>query len=59
MLPDQRACQCCALVIPEMNRICLVLFDMNNRILGPCLAAINRILISVLSGVCAAGVGNP
>jgi hypothetical protein len=30
----------------EMNRICLVLFAMNNRIFGPYLAAIDRILIS-------------
>jgi hypothetical protein len=30
-----------------MNRIRLVLFDMNNRIFGPHLAAIHRILISV------------
>jgi hypothetical protein len=29
----------------EINRICLVLFDANNRMFGPYLAAINRILI--------------
>jgi hypothetical protein len=31
-----------------MNRICLGLFDMQNRILGPYLAATHRILISVM-----------
>jgi hypothetical protein len=32
----------------EMNWICLVLFDLNSRIFGPCLAAIDRIAILVL-----------
>jgi hypothetical protein len=32
--------------LTEMTRICLVLFEMNNRILGPYLAAIHEILIS-------------
>jgi hypothetical protein len=34
--------------IAEMNRIRLVLLDMNNRIFGPYLAAIQRILISAM-----------
>jgi hypothetical protein len=33
----------------ELIRICLVPFLMNNRILGPYLAAIHRIRISVMS----------
>jgi hypothetical protein len=33
----------------EMNRRCLVLFDMNNRIFGPYLAATHRILISAMT----------
>jgi hypothetical protein len=37
-------------VITEMNRICLLLSDMNNRILGPYLAAIPRIIISRMCG---------
>jgi hypothetical protein len=37
-------------VITELNRIRLVLFKMNNGIFGPCLAAVNRILISVSHG---------
>jgi hypothetical protein len=36
--------------ITEMNRICLVLFDMNNRKFGPYLAATDKILISVMIG---------
>jgi hypothetical protein len=36
--------------IAEMNRICLVLFDVNIRIFGPYLSAIHRILISVMGG---------
>jgi hypothetical protein len=36
--------------ITEMNRIRLVLSDMNNRIFGPSLAAIHKILFSVTSG---------
>jgi hypothetical protein len=34
--------------IAEMNRIYLVLFDMNNRIFGPYSAAIRRILVSAM-----------
>jgi hypothetical protein len=34
--------------ITETNRIHLVLFSMQNRTLSPCLAAINRIFISVI-----------
>jgi hypothetical protein len=34
--------------IAEMKRICLVLFDMSNRIFGPYLAAIHRILSLVM-----------
>jgi hypothetical protein len=34
----------------EMNRVRLVLFDMNNRMDGPYLATIHRILISVMAG---------
>jgi hypothetical protein len=33
--------------ITEIDRICLVLSAMSNRIFGPYLAVINRILISV------------
>jgi hypothetical protein len=36
--------------ITETNRIQLVLFGMHNRTCGPCLAAINRILISLVAG---------
>jgi hypothetical protein len=32
--------------IAETNRICMVLFSMNNKVFGPCLAAIHRISIS-------------
>jgi hypothetical protein len=38
--------------ITEMNRTCLVLYDMNNRIFGPYLAAIDRILISIMGDAC-------
>jgi hypothetical protein len=38
-----------ATAITEMNRIHLVLFDMNNRKFGPHLAAMDRGLISVMS----------
>jgi hypothetical protein len=31
-----------------MNRICMVLFDTNSCIVGPCLAAIHRIFVSVM-----------
>jgi hypothetical protein len=34
----------------EMNRICLILTDMNKMIFGPYLAATNRILISAMMG---------
>jgi hypothetical protein len=40
-----------SLDIAEMNRMCLVLFDMNNRIFGPYWASIHRIPISVMEGV--------
>jgi hypothetical protein len=42
------ALQPLSVAITEMNRICLVLFDMNNMIFGPALAAMHRILISVV-----------
>jgi hypothetical protein len=35
--------------ISEMNRMCLVLFHMNSTVFGPELAAIHRILISVMA----------
>jgi hypothetical protein len=41
--------------IAEKNRIILVLFNINNRIFGPYLAAIHRILISVMVGELYAG----
>jgi hypothetical protein len=34
--------------IPEMNRICLVLLDTANMTVGPCPAAIDGILVSVM-----------
>jgi hypothetical protein len=39
-------------LIPETNRIRLILFSMQNRTLGPYLAAINRIFISLVPGRC-------
>jgi hypothetical protein len=33
----------------DMNRMCLIPFDMSSRIFGPYLTAIYRILISVMS----------
>jgi hypothetical protein len=42
--------------ITETNRIHLVLFGMQNRTFGPCLAANNRILIR--QRLCAEGLGN-
>jgi hypothetical protein len=38
-------------VITEMDRICLVLFDTNNRIFGPYLAPVNRMLIGASARV--------
>jgi hypothetical protein len=35
--------------VTEMNRIRMVLYDINNSMFGPYLAAINRILISVVA----------
>jgi hypothetical protein len=39
---------CCALCIPEINKMHLILIGMQNRTLRPYLAAIDRILISVM-----------
>jgi hypothetical protein len=45
---------------PEMNRMTFFLFDMDNRIFGPYLAAMDRTLIAAMQGpgcACAAGGG--
>jgi hypothetical protein len=39
----------CARVIPETDRIHMVLFGMPTRTLGPYLAAINKIVISIVN----------